>query len=269
MTIEELVKRKSEIIAQKCYEVKKADSISYFVGLVEKDESVTKATPDTAKLLESDTIKAQLVINTTNIMDSHNDVHIPGIWKKTLQEKKNPYLLQEHKMSFQNIISDNVKAKILNTTFSELGIKKLEGSTQALVFNAEISKERNEYMFNQYAKGYVKEHSVGMRYVKIDLAVNDERYEDEFKVWKKYIDEVANKDLAESKGYFWAVTEAKLVEGSAVVMGSNYATPTMSLESKENIEAGATTSENEPGQATQKPDDAEKVSAQILLSNLF
>jgi hypothetical protein len=27
-------------------------------------------------------------------------------------------------------------------------------------------------MFNQYAKGYVKEHSVGMRYVKLELAVN-------------------------------------------------------------------------------------------------
>jgi hypothetical protein len=33
-------------------------------------------------------------------------------------------------------------------------------------------------MFNQYAKGYVKEHSVGMRYVKLELAVNsDSKYE--------------------------------------------------------------------------------------------
>jgi hypothetical protein len=36
--------------------------------------------------------------------------------------------------------------------------------TEALVFNVEIDKDRNDFMFNQYAKGYVKEHSVGMRY---------------------------------------------------------------------------------------------------------
>jgi hypothetical protein len=37
-------------------------------------------------------------------------------------------------------------------------------------------------MFNQYAKGYVKEHSVGMRYVKLELAVNsDSKYDAEEK----------------------------------------------------------------------------------------
>jgi hypothetical protein len=54
--------------------------------------------------------------------------------------------------------------------------------TEALVFNVEIDKDRNDFMFNQYAKGYVKEHSVGMRYVKLELAVNsDSKYDAEEK----------------------------------------------------------------------------------------
>ena len=89
-------------------------------------------------------------------------------------------------------------------------------------------------MFEQYAKGYVKEHSVGMRYVNLEMAVNSEEkyYAEEKAIWDKYISEVANKEEAEQRGYFWAVTEAKIVEGSAVVKGSNYATPTISV--KEN-----------------------------------
>jgi hypothetical protein len=49
-------------------------------------------------------------------------------------------------------------------------------------------------MFNQYAKGYVKEHSVGMRYVKIELAVNlIQSMHEEKAVWDKYIDEIVKK----------------------------------------------------------------------------
>lgn len=268
MTIEEIVKRKAELIAQKQFEMKKADPVLYSVGVInEGSESVTKATAsDAQRLIDANKMAAQLVINTTNIMDSHDDVHIPGLWKKSLQERKSLYLLKEHKMTFENIISDEVKAKTMNVSWSELGFN-YEGTTQALIFDATLTKDRNPYMFEQYAKGYVKEHSVGMRYVKIDLAVNDDRYEDEYKVWKKYIDQIINREQAESKGYFWAVTEAKLVEGSAVVMGSNYATPTMRLEPKE-LEAVEDTSKNEPGNSTQnKQEDSDKGSLSSSIIN--
>jgi hypothetical protein len=38
-----------------------------------------------------------------------------------------------------------------------------------------------------------------------------------------------NPEVANDYGYFWAVTTAKYVEGSAVVFGSNSATPTLSV----------------------------------------
>ena len=113
----------------------------------------------------------------------------------------------------------------------------------------EIDK-RNEFMFNQYAKGYVKNHSVGMRYVKLELAINSESKWDveEKEIWDKYIDDIANKEVAEERGYFWAVTEAKIIEGSAVPIGSNTITPTLEVEAKN----------NEPSKDTHKQQEAEK-----------
>jgi hypothetical protein len=50
--------------------------------------------------------------------------------------------------------------KVESHKWKDLGFD-FEGNTEALVFNVEIDKDRNDFMFNQYAKGYVKEHSVG------------------------------------------------------------------------------------------------------------
>lgn len=217
-----LVENKSSIIAQKKMQTKEADTVSFVVN-----NNVSKADP-----ISSDTskISAKLVINTTNVMDSHSDVHLKGIWNKSLKEQKNLYLLQEHQMKFDKIISDEVKASAELMTFKELG-SSLKGDTEALIFDVGIDK-RNAFMFGQYAKGYVKNHSVGMRYVKIEMAINseDKWSKEEKEVWDKYIDEIANKEQAESQGYFFAVSEAKIIEGSAVPIGSNTITPTLNTE---------------------------------------
>jgi hypothetical protein len=92
----------------------------------------------------------------------------------------------------------------------------------------------------------VKNHSVGMQYVKLFLAVNDERYEEEFKVWEKYINLAVNKEVAIEYGYFWAVTEAKVIEGSAVPIGSNTYTPTQENNSEPN--KSFTQQQNEPSE---------------------
>jgi hypothetical protein len=226
---------KSLLIAEKKSATKYADAISYVEGFITEKGDVIKAEPATSEdLLKKDSLKVKVVINTTNLMDSHSDVHMKGIWKKSVKEQKTVYLLQEHQMKFENVITDKVKASVKEYDWQELGFN-LKGRTEALVFDAEIGKDRNQFMFEQYAKGYVKEHSVGMRYVGLEMAVNDERdmYKDEKAVWDKYINEVHNREEAAAKGYFWAVTEAKIVEGSAVVKGSNYATPTISV--KENM----------------------------------
>ena len=109
-------------------------------------------------------------------------------------------------------------------------------------------------MFKQYANGWVKNHSVGMRYVKIDLAINSESEldKDEKALWDKYYPIVANKEVADERGYFWIVSEAKVIEGSAVVMGSNSATPTLSVENKEEAVINTSEIKEEPSIDTQK-----------------
>jgi len=223
-----LRENKSTLIAQKKMITKESDSAIHYVEVETKKEANKEDSDDISDIKK---IKAKLVINTTNLMDSHSDVHFKGIWNKSAKEQKNLMLLQEHQMKFNSIISDSVTASVKKMSWKSLGFE-FEGDTEALIFDTEIEKERNEFMFNQYAKGYVKEHSVGMRYVKLELAINSESKwdEEEKAVWDKYINEIVNKEVAENQGYFWAVTEAKIVEGSAVVKGSNYATPTISIE---------------------------------------
>lgn len=223
-----LVENKTTLITQKKFEVKHCDAISFTMKSMEKESDDVDKAENTSLLIDADRVKVKLIINTTKIMDSHSDVHFDGIWKKTISESGDIYLLKEHRMTFDSIISDSMKAYTKNISWDKLGAP-FEGNTQALVFEGLIDKGRNTYMYDQYVKGYVKNHSVGMRYVKLYLAINDKGYSAEYDAWNKYFPEVANKDEVEEQGYFWAVTEAKLIEGSAVVKGSNWVTPTISV----------------------------------------
>ncbi len=253
--IQWMFQNKSLIIADKTNNIKKSDSFLVATNPFSKD-TATKS-EDEPNLDTNESIKRKLVINTTNLIDSHMDVHINGCFKKTLSEITYLPLLQEHEMCFDKIIATNVddglKASAQSMTWKSLGFPQFEGSTEALIFDTQITKSRNEFMFNQYMKGYVRNHSIGMRYVKIVMCINSEEsnYTAEKESWDKYYPMVVNKDVADSKGYFWAVTELKLIEGSAVVKGSNFATPTLESKNEPLID---TQDENkqEPSNDTQK-----------------
>lgn len=245
--IDWLISNKSALIAQKKSAIKLADAISFGCAFVnDKGGSVIKSESIPATATK---IKVRAIINTTKLYDSHGDVHIDQLWNKSLKENSDHYLVKEHNFSFDGIISDNVKAFTKQMTWNELGFN-YAGQTQALVYDSVISKEDSPDMFERYRAGKVKQHSVGMRYVKIDLAVNDDRYEKEYAIWTKYYDLIVNKNDVDEVGYFWAVTEAKNIEGSAVVRGANFATPTHSVQ--ETKSQPAKTTGEEPSKDTQK-----------------
>lgn len=209
-------------------EMKRADACQAPLIIQSEAGEVDKANKPVNE--DVDSLKVKIVINTTNLMDGHDDVHIPGLWDKSLKENKRLMHLQEHEMKFDHIIADksDLKAYVQTLSWKELGYN-LPGETQALIFESNVKRERNEYMFKEYKQGNVDNHSVGMRYVKLFLCMNsDSAYDAAEKAnWDKYIDQVANRKQAEDKGYFWAVTEAKAIEGSAVPAGSNWITPTL------------------------------------------
>lgn len=225
-----LVENKAKLIAQKKSAVKETDGINFIsVKYYDNKETATKS-EDVAEVIDENKISVKVVINTTNLIDSHLDCHIPNIWKKSLQENKTSIHLQEHRRTFDAVICDSSIPSVKNMNWSDLGYN-YEGKTQALIFSSIIDEERNPFMYNQYKKGWVKQHSVGMRYVNLFMCINsEEKWAEEEKAnWDKYYKEVANKEVAEEYGYFWAVTEAKFIEGSAVLFGSNSITPTLSV----------------------------------------
>jgi len=124
------------------------------------------------------------------------------------------------KSDFSGILLDSVQKAANN------GIDKLE----VLIYEAVISKSRNEEMFKNYLNGWVLNHSVGMRYYKLLFCYDssDSEYSQNKENFDKYYDYVLNKD--DVGEYFWAVLEAKNIEGSAVVKGSNFLTPVLSME---------------------------------------
>jgi len=224
-----------ELIYQKRAEFKKADAFCAGVSQL-KDMSVAKY----EVVGNVDAVKVRAVINTTYLMDSHKDVHIDGLWTKTLKENKRIKHLQEHQMAFDKIIADkdDLTAFAKSYEWRELGYD-VDGKTEALVFDSNVKESRNATMFKEYKEGNVDNHSVGMYYVKIKFAMNSEDEDDEaFKMeYDKHIDKIANKEEVEKQGYFWAVYEAKAIEGSAVPMGSNPITPTLTTPKHEPSES--------------------------------
>jgi hypothetical protein len=262
---EALKANKKTLIATKKATEKRADAVSYgYIETVSKN-AVSKS-PDNMPSTDLNTLNVKVVINTTNFLDSHGDVHVNGIWSKSVNDNANKGFLhlQEHERDFDKVISDNAKGYVQSMTWKQLGLP-YDGKTEALIFESTIEKKRNEFMLNQYANGWVKNHSVGMRYVQLELAINTEaEYDKEYKaLWDEYYPIIANKEVADERGYFWVVKEAKIIEGSAVVMGSNSATPT--LENKQEP-TDVTLDTVEPSNDTQKQADekAEELLKQLL-----
>lgn len=223
-----IVENEDAIFTQAKMELKKADGFGFTPQLLKKEFSEKGVSVD--DLLAKDVLESTLIINTTNVIDSHKDLHIPGLWDKSLKENKRVLHLEEHKRGFANIISKgaDLKAYAQTVTWKSLGFD-MEGKTEALTFDSNIRKSQHAFMHEQYAKGNVDEHSVGMQYVKMITCINDEDYPVQKENWDKYIKEAANPEALGKGKIFWAVTEAKVIEGSAVPLGSNSFTPTQSI----------------------------------------
>lgn len=254
-----LCENKKLIIAQKKAVIKEADSLPYYGTIETENKEVIKAV-NYETLKDSKFIKVVAVSNACNYYDSHGDVSIKGSWNRTAKNTKDGFHLQEHQMKFDKMISNNVKFTVESKTWKDLGYP-YDGETDCLVMYSEVDKEDNEYMFKQYIKGKVKNHSAGLRYVDVEFAINSEAdwAKEEKAVWDKYYPSIVNKEDVDERGYFLAVKEQKIIENSAVLKGSNPATPTISVES-----ADGTSNKTDP--STDTPTSEQK---EILNLNFY
>jgi hypothetical protein len=254
MNIKELVTNKEELIKLKKAEIKTVKG-----GLSSITKSTTNEIKGTFKNNEN-SLERTIIGNTYLWMDSHDDVHAKGCFAKSIKESKGIFHLHDHEFKITSKVGEPKSVYENQIAWKDLGINK-SGTTEALFMDTEIFKDYNSQIYNEYKSNRINQHSVGMQYVKIDLAVNDDSYDVEYKVWQDNIDSLGNKEIATEKGYFWLVREAKLIEISAVLAGSNELTPTLT---EDNTEADKITSEKEAADALQKAEQEAQKYEQML-----
>lgn len=215
---------KSELTEMKKSVIKKTDGIPFFSLRADANKADTNQSTDT-----EDVINRDIVGNTYLWLDSHDDVHIPGLFAKSISERPGKiWHLHDHEFAISAKVGQPQSVVEKYVDWRVLGVEK-DGQTQILVMNSNIMKAMNQSIFMEYKTNQIDQHSVSMQYVRLALALNDPESETEYKVWNSFIDQLGNKDRAEKQGYFWAVYEAKLREISCVLEGSNSLTPVLNI----------------------------------------
>lgn len=219
-----LKERKEEIIGIKKAAIKFTDPIA----LMLRDLDAQKAEGDTVQIGIGSTIYA--VINTTKYFDSHGDVHWDGIWDVSVRDQKNKlYYIINHELEIGKIIAfpRDVDPSVKTVTWAQLGLP-FTGSTQALVYAVKLTEKTNKDFLAAVSDKEDLQNSVRMRYIKFTLCMNDSDSEfatENSNFWK-YLPDIANKEDVLEAGYYWLVEQAAIEkEGSAVLFGSNDATP--------------------------------------------
>lgn len=223
-----LVQNKSTLILQKKASIKTTDAVYFSPSLFNiKGDSTEKTdignVPD-----EATKVRVKIVANACLWMDSQKDVLLRDSSKKTIKDGNGRLHLKDHTYKLEAEVGDVVNVYLQDVSLTELGLKK-SGTTQCIIYESDVQKSYDEKVFTKYKKGKINQHSIGLRYADLKMAINDEDYKEEFANWNAYIDQVINRDEAEESGYFWIVPEIKLVEVSAVLAGANILTPTLSV----------------------------------------
>lgn len=236
-----LVENQVELIALKRAEIKSSDEFGVSFFEIDATKAMNTAYVDD---LASGAIKRTIIANTYNWMDSHDDVHLDNVFAVTIKDRKDSiFHLADHEFKTTAKVGRFTDIYEKQIMWKDLGVGKF-GYTMALFGDTEIPSKSPLYA--DYLAGEVKQHSVGMQYVKIDLAINDPEYKTEYATWNAHIDKLGNRDRAVGKGFFFAVKEAKLREISAVLEGSNTLTGTV-----QNIDPSADSQKSTPGKTSE------------------
>ena len=231
-------------------------SIDKGLQIVTDQKGIEKAlTSEENKGLKFDDNYYYFVVNSSNILDSHNDMHVDGNWKKTVKEQQGKvYLVFDHTLKRSEIIAMQKDIEMLTAKipFSLLG-KNYDGESYCLIYKVAKDKIVNKEAKQWLEDGHKLEASVRMQYVNIETAfnTNDKEYAKQKENYDMYFPLIANKEDFEEIEYFWIVQEAKNVyESSLVLFGSNGATGLIQ-ENKTDAEIITPEIKEEPLQDTQ------------------
>ena len=181
---------------------------------------------------EAGILKRTILANTYWWMDSMSDVHLgkgegdQAVFTESIKNRATKIPpIDQHNWSLDGRIGKTLDIYEAPISWRALGVGKT-GMTEGLFADAQIEKEKNAARYNDYLNDEIDQHSVGMQYLDIQLAVNDEEgYPKEYATYQKYISKIGNRQEVEKQGFFFAVGKARLKEYSAVIAGANELTP--------------------------------------------
>lgn len=179
-----------------------------------------------------------IAVNSTKILDSHEDLHIDGLWKKSIKDQQGKnYLVLDHDLSIKSVVvrKEHIEIFTAKIPFSLIG-KTYDGDTEVLIYKFAKDKVKDESVKEWLDSGDSIEGSVRMQYVLFYLCMDSNNPDDvKFKSdYDQYYPMIANKEDFEYIPYFFAIKEAKNVrEASLVVFGSNSSTGQIQQENKQ------------------------------------
>jgi hypothetical protein len=224
---------KDTIIKSKTSSIKYADSIISTPSIVSREPKTTVVKEDGSSddpTSDRGTIDVTVVCNTAWFCDSHMDVLSDTAYDDSIAAKGNaiPHI-SDHKWESTSHVGDVTKVYTKSIALRDLGLDQ-DGEATALLMDSTVRKDYNEDVYRFYKNGKINQHSIGLTYGALALALNSEDEEDiiEYTTWKEHYDKIINKELVDKKGYFWYVPKVDIVENSCVLFGANGLTPTLS-----------------------------------------
>lgn len=230
-----LVKNVEKLISQKKSLPIKSDNLDFGYSIVKPERNTNTVKSDNNQVVSVEVegeVGVDIIANVAGWCDSQMDVMLRDSWKKSINDigasgQKLIYHLKNHSYKTDSIIGKDPSLYTKDIDLSMFNFTSDIKKSQALCMSSLVLEEYDEKTYLLYKDKQIKQHSIGIQYVKIYLCINsDEAYDASYKEnWDKYYSQVINKDKVDSKGYFWAVTEAKILEVSAVLFGANELTP--------------------------------------------
>lgn len=181
--------------------------------------------------LKEDELIIEVVGSLAGYMDYDDDVILPGAYNKSIQDRgKEIPFLRDHLHTTEGIVGQTMESKTMRLSTSMLGITSDVKECEAFVQKVYLNEKLSGSVMTKYKMRLIRQHSLGLKYINIELAVNDADFKEEYAVWTKYYPQVINKEKCNEMGYFFAIKEIAVMENSAVLFAANEMTPTLDIE---------------------------------------
>lgn len=172
--------------------------------------------------------------NAYNFIDDGMDCLMWGCAKNTIKEsgpESNAVAKIKHAL-FHDIT--RLPGKIMVLDERTVSTEKY-GEVSGIYFETQMDKstEGTDTLI-KYQEEVYDNHSIGYSEIKSSIVERDGQHGNS-QQWQRYMEMMINPEKAEERGYFYAVKEIKLYEGSTVGFGMNELTPYLGVKGKKEV----------------------------------